>query len=106
LRRALFAGEKPTLDEGIFAAVWALQHAIELNTGGINGPSQIGVLCRDETRFASRLLTDAEIQEHLANCAGIEEHLAMYRDVLRGKSDPIGGNAPALPTPPPSRHSS
>jgi 20S proteasome alpha/beta subunit len=46
LRRVLFQGNRPNLEEGLFAVAWALEHAIELNPGGINGPAQIAVLTK------------------------------------------------------------
>ena len=77
---------------------WALDHAIELNPGGINGPSQIAILTRDDGNLLSaRLLDDYEVAEHLNSVRGAESHLALYRDVLAGK---IQADAPPPPTPP------
>ena len=44
LRRIFWPKVQPTLSEGIFAVTWALQYAIDLNTGGIDGPIQIAIL--------------------------------------------------------------
>jgi len=91
LRRVFFKGSCPRLNEGVFAVAWALAHAIELNTGGIQGPPQIGVLARDapDGPFQARLLTDEELAEHDGNVHGVETHLAAYRELLSG-----GGEKP------------
>lgn len=63
LRRVLFKDTRPKLREGLFAATWALQHAIELNPGGINAPIQLGVLrCVGQSRrMTAALLNDDEL---------------------------------------------
>jgi len=103
LRGALFKKEQPKLSEGIFAAVWALQHVIDLNAGGINGPIQLGVVAKDRTdRFVeARLLTEEELAEHKQNVLAMTEYVAAYRDRLSGK--PVAGtDAPPSPPVPPT----
>jgi 20S proteasome alpha/beta subunit len=46
MRRVFFKTSRPKLHEGIWIVTWTLEHAIELNTGGINGPIQIAILTR------------------------------------------------------------
>ena len=74
--------------------VWALQQAIELNTGGINGPMQIAVLAQDGGDLKARMLEQGEITEHIDNVNGAIEHLRNYGDTLRGKTD-----IPTIPRP-------
>jgi hypothetical protein len=102
LRSALFNKEQPRLNEGIFAAVWALQHVIELNTGGINGPPQLGVIAKDKSDkfFEARLLSEDELVEHQQNVSAMTEYVAAYRDRLSGKVLPAA--APPSPPAPPS----
>jgi hypothetical protein len=80
MRRVFWKDTMPTLSDGIFAVTWALEHTIDLNPGGINGPKQIGVL-RTAAGGAveARLLTDDELREHENNVNGAEQHLAQYR---------------------------
>lgn len=87
IRKVFFKASPPRLNEGVFAATWALVHAIELNTGGIQGPPQIAVLRRDlpELPFSAHLLTEAELYEHIDNVRGAEEHLGSYRRFLSGE---------------------
>ena len=85
LRRVFFDGAQPQVSEGIFATLWALQHAFELNTGGIQGPPQIGVLRRNSAmQWQARLLDDDELQEHANNIDQAERHLGDYRRIMSG----------------------
>ena len=40
MRKVFWKNSPPRLNEGVFAVTWALQHAIDLNPGGIKGPLQ------------------------------------------------------------------
>src|SRR5262249_21010941 len=41
IRRLFWKDEPPSIEQGVFAAVWAIQHAIETNAGGVGPPIQI-----------------------------------------------------------------
>jgi 20S proteasome alpha/beta subunit len=74
-------GKPPSLQDGIFATVWAIQHAITVNPGGINEPIRIATLTLDERdKPQTRSLDASEIQEHLSNVEGAKEHLKEYRN--------------------------
>ena len=97
LRRVFWKDSPPKLSEGIFAVAWTLQHAIELNPGGINGPAQIGTLSASRGgELVARLLDDAELAEHLDSVKGAEEYLARYPEILRG-SAAAGEEIPSPP---------
>lgn len=87
LRKLFWSDGPPPLIEGIFAVNWALNHAIEFNTGGIKGPAQIAIIERVENRIEARLLSDNEIQEHNENMRAAEDHLRLYRETLRGETE-------------------
>ena len=53
--------EAPALEGGIFMALWALQHACEVNPGGIKEPVTIAVLAREKGKLRARILVDAEL---------------------------------------------
>jgi hypothetical protein len=99
LCRVFFDGKQPNLQEGIFSAVWALEHAIELNPGGINGPSQLAILTRSACGggLSARLLSDDEVSEHLSSVKGAEAHMRGYREILAGNA----AKAPSTPAPDP-----
>src|SRR3972149_7629624 len=96
LMRKIFwpKGQPETYQDGIFVVAWALQHAIELNPGGINGPMQIAVLAPDGTDFKARMLKEGEISEHIDNVEGAMKQLRDYGDTLRGKKE-----TPEIPKP-------
>jgi 20S proteasome alpha/beta subunit len=99
LRRTLFRDSRPTLRQGILAACWALDNAIQLNTGGINGPMQLAILSRPDGAgpFHARLLDPDEVREYAAAIQGIEDYLADYRQRLtprEAKPPPV----PPLPS--------
>ena len=85
-------GKPPVCQDGIFAAVWAIQEAIDLNPGGINGPIRIATLTSNEKgEPTARMLEADEIEEHHQNVKGAKAHLRRYRE------------APAAPIPEPPR---
>lgn len=102
LRRVFFNHAKPKISEGIFAVTWALQHAIELNPGGINEPMQVGVLEAGGTgsKMMARMLTPEELLEHTSNVEGVEHHIAEYRQILSGRA--TNGKPVTDPPPPPA----
>ena len=56
---------EPTLDDGLLVVTWALDHAIKVNPGGVNGPVQIAVLKRDDaSRLHPVMLTEDDLVEH------------------------------------------
>lgn len=94
MRKVFWKDKPPRISEGIFAVYWALEHTIELNPGGINGPIQIGVLSRDSRGFRAHLLEENELSEHSENIKGAIDHLAKYKDMLQGK---VQGTVPDIP---------
>lgn len=41
LKRVFWSDHQPTIGEGLFAAVWTLDHAIKVNAGGVAEPMQV-----------------------------------------------------------------
>lgn len=96
IRKVFWDSGPPTIQEGIFATTWALRHAIDCNTGGINEPIQIAVLAKnDHGDPKARLLDGDELQEHRENVDGAVEHLRDYRNKLKGDQAAI----PDVPKP-------
>jgi 20S proteasome alpha/beta subunit len=83
MRRVFWDNGMPSLQEGIFIATWTLQHAIDVNAGGVNGPIQLAVLSKDSN---ARMLSEDELTEHQENLSGVLSHLRAYKDKLSGKS--------------------
>lgn len=96
LRQSFFENKRPRLREAIFACVWAIQLAIEINPGGINGPMQIGTVEFNEKFYAPKILDASEVAEHINNVSGVLDHLADYRRKLSGE---VNGTSSAPPSP-------
>jgi 20S proteasome alpha/beta subunit len=98
MRRVFWKDSLPRVQEGVFAVTWALQHTIELNPGGINGPIQMAVLQKGKTGATkARILDDSELSEHTESVKGAEKHLGDYSELLRNsasaKSIPVMSDA-------------
>jgi hypothetical protein len=85
LRKVFWKDGAPTVQGGIFTALWALQHACEVNPGGINEPIKIATLTRDKGKLRAKILEDVELAEHLNMVAEASRHMASFRDILEGK---------------------
>ena len=97
LKKVFFANGPPRLQEGRFIAIWALQHAIELNPGGINGPVQVAVLKSVDGQFKASMLEADELQEQRNSVQAAEEHLREYKGLLGGGNPVDIPNAPDTP---------
>lgn len=96
LMRSVFWSEgMPSLQDGIFIATWAIQHAIDVNAGGVNGPIQMAELTDKNSTASARMLTADELTEHQENVSGAIDHLRSYKDKLAGK---LAGSIPDIPT--------
>jgi hypothetical protein len=93
IRRAFWATGIPSVSDAIFAVTWTLQHAIELNPGGVNGPIRIAVLEKTQDKFAARLLGEDDLLEHSQNIEAAYEALRGFRDRQQEATD-----APDVPT--------
>ena len=87
-RRVFWKDDKPpSLSNGIFATVWALQHAIDVNPGGIKDPIQVAVLKKGENGAVARILEEKELVEHRTNISGLEDYIGKYLKLLSGDPD-------------------
>jgi hypothetical protein len=81
MRKVFWREGRPNVADGIFAVTWALQHAIEVNPGGVNAPISIAVLEReqDDGDWKARLLDKKDLDQHEQNVDGALAHLREYR---------------------------
>lgn len=86
MRKVFWRDGMPTLQDGIFIATWTLQHAIDVNAGGVNGPIQLAVLRNEKAGPVARMLTQDEIDEHQQNVSGVLTHLGQYKEKVAGRS--------------------
>ena len=78
MREIFWASGPPALSEGIFAATWALDHAVEVNPGGVNLPIRIASLERNNGGLKAEILPDFTLDEHRQNIEGAKEALRKY----------------------------
>lgn len=95
IKRIFWEKTNPRLNGGIFAVLWTLEHTIELNPGGINGPPRIAILEKDKFGFKARMLNEGELHEHMGNAKAVEDHIKKYKDILEGS-----GDSKKIPAPP------
>lgn len=96
MRKVFWNDGMPTLQDGIFIATWTLQHAIDVNAGGVNGPIQLAVLKNEKTGPVARMLGQGEIDEHQQNVSGVLTHLRHYTDKVAGRSAEAIPDVPRL----------
>ena len=92
MRRVFYPKSQPTLKEGLFMTTWALMHAIELNTGGIDGPPQLATLSLNEKgESTAQILTEDDVEEHKGSAVAAERHLSCYREILNNPAPAAAG---------------
>jgi len=83
-RRIFWKDGLPSVSEGVLAALWTIQLAIELNPGGVGGDAVIGVLAKGtDGKLVARYLSDDELAEQREAIDAAEEHLRAFRDTNR-----------------------
>jgi hypothetical protein len=87
MKKVFWGDEIPTVAEAKFITAWTLQHAIDLNPGGINGPIQMAAIRKNEKeRYSAVMISENEIEEHMNNIHDAEAYLAHYKNILQGKN--------------------
>jgi hypothetical protein len=94
MRRAFWTTGPPLVYDAVFAVTWVLQHAIEVNPGGVNGPMRIAVLEKYQGRWRARFLSEDELLEHKQNVEAAYGALRRFRD---RQSPSTAGNVPDIP---------
>lgn len=97
IRKVFWDDGMPNCQDAAFAVYWAIQHAIDVNPGGVNGPVSIGVLKHIDNKFTATVLTQEQLAAHAENVNAAERHLRQYKNVLHGES---AAGAPSLPKAP------
>jgi hypothetical protein len=79
MRKAFWTSGPPLIYDAIFAVTWALEHAIEVNPGGVNEPIRIAVLEKHQDRLKARHLSNGELLEHKQNVSAAYDALRKFR---------------------------
>jgi 20S proteasome alpha/beta subunit len=94
LRRIFWPTQLPKLSEGVFATIWALEHAISTSPGGVAEPKQIVLVDKESGDWKAHELQQDIFVEHMQAIAAAERTLADFRSGLSGAAGAI------LPDPP------
>ncbi len=82
------------LNDGIFAVKWTLDHAVDVNPGGVNKPVRVAVLEQSGGKFVARMVSEEELQEHQQNILEAKASLVDFRNRHRPPE-----NIPFIPKP-------
>ncbi len=63
-----------------------MQHACDVNPGGIKEPIKIAVLAREKGKFVAKMLAPAELEEHGNMVTEATNHMEGFRAVLLGEA--------------------
>lgn len=83
LRRIFWKDRLPSISEGSFAVVWALNHAIKTSPGGIAEPIELAVLTVRGTQAIARKVPREEWQDHLENVTEAEKFIRSFPEQQR-----------------------
>lgn len=94
IRRIFWPKSPPTLQDGVFSAVWTLRHAIDTNPGGVADPIQVAVLEKIGAEWKARELDEAELSSHYEAIDSAEQSLCDWRSQFTAEPT---GTAPEKP---------
>jgi len=104
LRRIFWRDCLPTLSDGIFSTLWALDHAIQTHPGGVADPKQVVVLEKNanfsptnpaNNMWKARQLAQEEFEEHMESVKEHEKYIADFHTL--GES--VRQDIPPIPVP-------
>lgn len=100
IREVFWHETMPNLQLGTFSAIWALDHAVKLNPGGINGPLKVTLLQKDATgALAVITLTEEDMGEYQLHIEGIKEEMR-HRYETMGRATQGADEVPTVPPTP------
>lgn len=87
LRRVFWSDKLPSIEDGVFAVVWTLEHAILTDTGGVKDPKQIIIYSKDHNKITE--LGQGELQEAIETCHQAERYLADFPKTFEEEAEAI-----------------
>jgi hypothetical protein len=95
MREVFWESGPPSIQDGVFAATWSLDHVISLNPGGIKEPTRVAVLEKVNGVYQARLLDVADLDEHRENIKAAKQRLREFRE----EQKPTAAGTPDVPKP-------
>lgn len=97
MREVLWKTGPPNLSGGEFVATWTLEHAIDVNVGGVKGPIQLAVLGLDSNgKLRAKQLSEVDLGEHKQSIEGAKAALLNYCLSLQKPEDEKTPSTPRL----------
>ena len=78
---------QPTIQQAVPVVTWTLEHAIEVNPGGVKGPIRIAVLEKTGLKYKAREVDD--LSEHKNWISGVEESIREQVPRPEGPEGPL-----------------
>lgn len=97
IRRIFWQDSAPTVQDGIFAAVWTVDQAISTNPGGVAEPVQVCVLEEVKGGWAARELPQDELQEHRQAIQDAETRLRTFQTDIGVAESSVAPTIPPTP---------
>ena len=95
MREVFWKTGPPTLSGGEFVATWTLEHAIDVNVGGVKGPIQLAVLGpNSKGQLKAKQLSEPKLGEHKQSIEGAKAALLNY---CLGLQKPEDEETPSIP---------
>lgn len=91
MREVFWTEGPPNMQDGIFTTVWTLEHAIQVNPGGVKDPIRVAVLQGER----ARMLSDDDIAEHSECISAAKAHLRRFREQMQKADTPPMPQVPA-----------
>jgi len=87
MKRTYYADGPSGLATGRLMVTWAVEHTIDVNTGGIKGPTCVAVLSRQANgEWKATRVAKTEVEDHVSMVEGIEKRIArIATDLLAGE---------------------
>ena len=99
MREVFWEKGPPSVQDATFAVTWALDHAIQVNPGGINGPARVAVLEKTSGRYRARILDSGSLEEHRQNIQQAKDRLRAFPATQSADAP----NTPEIPRPNPQK---
>jgi 20S proteasome alpha/beta subunit len=98
MKRTWWSNNQPDVADGIVAAVWALDHAIQTSSGGVAEPKQLITLTSEKGRWKAQEFSSHELVEHHDTIRRLETKLGQtLRKELGGTNQvPLPRLAPKM----------
>jgi ATP-dependent protease HslVU (ClpYQ) peptidase subunit len=75
IRRIFWPNSLPAINDGVFAAVWALTHTITSQPGGVGEPIQVVTLANDKGNWRVEAVPSRDLDEHRIMIQDMQEEM-------------------------------